>query len=163
VPHAWRARIEKGRFSRKQILAGVWHVSTDTCALTFDFLQLVCLDGQTRCLGSFQPEDHDTQLFVDHYKEKSPEGGCGLFVSLLPFAVNMMIGAGIVGLSTLSWCAPFSPIYLLLYFHAQNFRITIKLWFIVNVTLFERGNSLSIFLLHLSQNLLRLTEVNQFC
>jgi hypothetical protein len=51
----------------------------------------------------------------------------------------------------------------LLYFHAQNFRITIKLWFIVNVTLFERGNSLSIFLLHLSQNLLRLTEVNQFC
>ena len=25
VPHAWRARIEKGRFSRKQILAGVWH------------------------------------------------------------------------------------------------------------------------------------------
>jgi hypothetical protein len=94
------------------------------CLSMFDF---DCLrqTSISRCSSWLLPEDHDTQLFVDHYKEKSPEGGHGLFVSFA-FAVNRVVGAGIVGLITLSPCAPFSPIYLLLYFHAQNFRIAIK-------------------------------------
>ena len=128
MPHAWRARIEKGRFSRKQRF---WHVSTDTCALIARRSHRCYLRTMTRSYSSIITKKNLPREAV-------------VCSSLLPFAVTTMIGAGIVGLNTLSWCVPFSPIYLLLYFHAQNFRNTIKLWFIVNVTLFERGNSPSI-------------------
>jgi len=39
------------------------------------------LPSADAAVGYLLPEDHDTQLFVDHYKENFPEEGFGLFVS----------------------------------------------------------------------------------